>query len=72
MYAIRSYYEFIIDQAKTAISIIKPIMEEEDYYKILGSDPDSTTDELRFKWISLMKKFHPDKAGEMGLEKTIV
>lgn len=62
--------QFIIDQAKTAISIIQPIREEEDYYKILGSDPDSTTDELRFKWISLMKKFHPDKAGEIGLEKT--
>lgn len=62
--------KFLIDQSISAISIIKPVSEDMDYHKILESSPDFTAEELRHNWIKLMKKYHPDKIGESGLEKT--
>ena len=62
--------KFLIDQSVSAISIIKPESDEMDYYKILDSNPDVSAEELRYKWINMMKKYHPDKVGESGLEKT--
>ncbi len=62
--------QFIIDQAKSVISIIKPTLEDGDYYKVLEGSPEFTKEELRQNWLKLIKMYHPDKIGEPGLEKT--
>jgi len=62
--------QFIIDQAKSVISIIKPTLEDGDYYKVLEGSPEFTNEELRQNWLKLIKMYHPDKIGEPGLEKT--
>jgi len=51
--------QFIIDQAKSVISIIKPTLEDGDYYKVLEGSPEFTNEELRQNWLKLIKMYHP-------------
>ena len=41
---------------------------EKDYYKILGVDQNSTTEDIKTAWKSKVQKFHPDK--HLDLNKT--
>jgi|GEM_PF-2312325 len=62
---------FIVDQAKSVLSYIAPYDEPDidNYYEVLNVPPDATDDMIRERWIELMKSYHPDKAGESGLDK---
>ena len=57
---------FIIDQAKSMVSYLAPYEQPDldNYYEILGVDRSATDEQIRKKWISLMKFHHPDMAGE--------
>ena len=37
-----------------------------DYYKILGVKETASEEEIRERWIKLMRRLHPDQAGEKG------
>ncbi len=39
-----------------------------DYYKILGIKENASGKDIRARWIELMRKLHPDRAGEGGAE----
>lgn len=56
---------FIIEQAKSVLSYIAPYDEPEldNYYEILNVPPNATDEEIRERWIMLMKAHHPDKNG---------
>lgn len=40
-----------------------------DYYKILGVKEDASADEIRDRWLKLMREFHPDQAKELEGEE---
>lgn len=61
---------FIIDQAKSILIYLAPNDQKEldDYYNTLGITKSATEEEIRKKWLDLMKTHHPDKAGTNDLE----
>jgi curved DNA-binding protein CbpA len=42
-----------------------------DYYKILGLKGDASVDEIRERWIELMKHYHPDLGNNEGKDEKI-
>lgn len=62
--------QFIVEQAKSVLSVFAPDEPKEDYYKILNVSPRASTDEIRKSWLKLVKAYHPDKVGERGLDIT--
>jgi hypothetical protein len=40
-----------------------------DYYKILGVKETASEDEIRDRWVELMREFHPDQGKEVGAEE---
>lgn len=62
---------FIIEQAKSVLSYIAPYDEPEleNYYEILNVSPNASDQEIRERWIDLMKTHHPDKAGQTGADR---
>jgi len=61
--------DYLIERVTLLVSYIKPKKYNDDYYEILKVNPDSTQEEIREKWIELAKEYHPDKIGDLGLEK---
>ncbi len=39
-----------------------------DYYKILGIKETASMDEIRDRWVELMREFHPDQGKEGATE----
>src|ERR1700758_4816568 len=62
--------QFIIEQAKSILSLFAPDEPKEDYYKILNISRSASADEIRSSWIDLVKTYHPDKVGDQGLDIT--
>jgi curved DNA-binding protein CbpA len=62
--------QFIIEQAKSILSLFAPDEPKEDYYKILNISRLASADEIRSSWLDLMKTYHPDKIGDQGLDVT--
>jgi len=62
---------FIIDQAKSVLSYIALYDEPEleNYYEILNVPPNASDQEIRERWIELMKTCSPDKVGDGGTDK---
>lgn len=61
---------FVIDQAKSILRYLSPDDRPDlvEYYETLGVTKDSTEEEIRNKWLELMKTHHPDKVGDVELE----
>lgn len=62
--------QFIVEQAKSILSLFAPDEPKEDYYKILNISRSASADEIRSSWLDLMKTYHPDKIGDRGLDIT--
>lgn len=62
---------YIIEQAKSVLSYIAPYDEPEleNYYEILNVPPHASEEEIRERWLKLMKTHHPDKSGYGGADK---
>lgn len=62
--------QFIIEQANSILSQFVPEETTENYYEILDVSPTASTEEVRKKWLSLVKAYHPDAIGDEGLDIT--
>ncbi|HXG39559.1 MAG TPA: DnaJ domain-containing protein, partial [Candidatus Limnocylindrales bacterium] len=47
-----------------------PIVPSDDLYARLDVDPDASFEVIEIAWRAQLKRFHPDVAGEAGLEAT--
>lgn len=62
--------EFIIEQARSVLSHFAPEKPKENYYEMLNVPPTASAEDIRKSWINLMKVYHPDSRGDVGLEVT--
>lgn len=62
--------DFIVEQARSVINYTIPNYQAEspDYYKTLEVSREASDEEIRRKWIELMRSHHPDMAGANGLD----